>query len=101
MSQSPPSAASSTNFEEIFSASLEEYKKRTKKDIASHPLAAQLQSCKTPGAISDLLQAQAPAFDKSQSSHQNLTKWLGPTVNVLCSFSATLGSGVGLVITRG
>ena len=99
MSQSPPSTTSSSNFEEIFRASLEAYKKKTK-DIASHPLANQLQSCDSPGAILDLLQAQAQAFDKSQSADENLKKWLDPTVNVLCSFSAILGGGVGLVITR-
>jgi hypothetical protein len=97
MSQSPPSTPSSPNFEEIFRAALEAYKKQTK-DFASHPLATQLQSCDSPGAILDLLQAQV---DKSQSADEKLTKWLDPTVNVLCSFSAILGGGVGLVITRG
>jgi hypothetical protein len=29
-----------------------------------------------------------------------LTKWLNPTVNVLYSFSATLGGGVGMVCLR-
>ena len=94
MSQSPP-----TNFEEVFRASLEVYKEKTK-HIASHPLATQLQSCNSPRAILDLLKAQAQAIDKSQSADGNLTKWLDPTINVLCSFSTILGGGVGLVISR-
>ena len=91
-------ATSSTNFEPIFTAALEEYKKQTKKDIASHPLAIQLQSCESPSAILAVLLAQVQAFDKSQSADEKLTKWLDPTVNVLYSFSVILGDAVGLVI---
>jgi len=101
MSKIPPSTASSISFEEIFRVSLEAYRNKTKKDIASHPLATQLKSCDSPSAILDLLQAQAKAFDKSQSADEKLTKWLDPIVNVLCKFSAILGDAVGLVIARG
>ncbi|KAI9441063.1 hypothetical protein BJY52DRAFT_1378164 [Lactarius psammicola] len=97
MPQIPPSSASSASFEETFRVSLEAYRNKTKKDIASHPLAAQLKSCDSPSAILDLLQAQAKAFDKSQSADENLTKWLDPTVNVLCKFSAVLGDAVAMV----
>jgi hypothetical protein len=100
MSQIPSSTAPPTNFEEIFRTSLEVYEAKTKKDITSHPLAAQLQSCASPSAILALLQAQAKASDKSQTANEKLTKWLDPTVNVLCSFSAILGNAVGLVIAR-
>lgn len=96
-----PSTASSTSFEEIFRTSLEAYEKKTKKIITSHPLAAQLQSCASPGAVLDLLQAQAKASDKSHAFNERLTKWLDPTVNVLCSFSGILGDAVGQVIARG
>jgi hypothetical protein len=103
MSQVPPSSTSSTTFETIFTAALEEYKKQTKKDIASHPLAAQLKTCESPSAILTVLRAQVQAFDKSQleRADEKLTKWLDPTVNVLYAFSAILGDAVGLVIARG
>ncbi len=97
MSQVTPTAASSTNFESIFRTALQAYEKQTKKDIASHPLAAQLQSCNTPNAILSVLQAQVQVFNQSRSADERLTKWLNPTVNVLCAFSATLGQGVGMV----
>ena len=100
MSQIPSNSASNTSFETIFNAALEDYEKRTKKDIASHPLAAQLKSCDSPSAILAILRAQVEASDKSQSTDERLTKWLDPTVNVLCAFSAVLGDAVGLVITR-
>jgi hypothetical protein len=100
MSQIPSPTAPPPNFEEIFRTSLEAYETQTKKDITSHPLAAQLQSCASPNDILALLQAQAKASDKSQTANEKLTKWLDPTVNVLCSFSAILGNAVGLVIAR-
>ncbi|KAH8977714.1 hypothetical protein EDB92DRAFT_1808292, partial [Lactarius akahatsu] len=84
------------DFGKIFGAALEAYRKQTRNDIASHPLANQLQSCDSPGAILAILRTQVRAFDQSQSADERLTKWLDPTVNVLYAFSATLGEGVGL-----
>ena len=97
MSQLPSISTSSKNFETIFSAALKVYKKQTKKDIASHPLATELQSCDSSSAILAVLRAQVQIFDQSQGADENLTKWLDPTVNVLFAFSATLGNGVGVV----
>ncbi|KAN0141970.1 hypothetical protein V8E53_000432, partial [Lactarius tabidus] len=93
MSQFSSTSASSTNFETIFAVALKEYTKRTKRDIASHSLAAELQSCDSPDAILAMLQK----FGKSTSTNEKWMKWVDPTVNVLYAFSVTLGSGVGLV----
>ena len=95
MSAVPSTSTSSTRFEAIFTAALKEYKKQTKTDIASHPLATQLQSCDSSSAIIAVLRTQVQTFDKD--SDERWTKWLDPTVNVLFAFSATLGSGVGVV----
>jgi hypothetical protein len=97
MSKVPSTATSSTNFETIFTAASEEYKKQTKKDLASHPLATQLQACDSSSAILAVLRTQIQTFDQSQSPDEKWTKWLDPTVNVLYAFSVTLGSGVGVV----
>ncbi|KAI9454246.1 hypothetical protein BJY52DRAFT_1225217 [Lactarius psammicola] len=99
MSQVLATATSSTNFEAIFTSALRAYKKQTKKDIASHPLAAQLQTCDSPESILSVLQAQVQVFDQSRSADERFTKWLDPTVNVLYAFSATLGQGVGTVFS--
>jgi hypothetical protein len=72
----------------------------TKQDLASHPLLPRLQSCNSPEAIFTVLREQTPEFDLSQNSDEDLTKWVTPTVNVLYSFSATLGGVVGLVNIR-
>jgi hypothetical protein len=99
MSQVPTTSTTSTNFETIFTAALNAYKKQTKKDIASHPLATELQSCDSSSAIIAILRSQVQNFDQSQGADdsETWTKWLDPTVNVLFAFSATLGNGVGVV----
>src|SRR5258708_17191493 len=79
MSQVSHPAASSTNFETNFAAALAEYQRQTTKNIASHPLAAQLKSCESPSAILAVLRAQVQIFDKSQGADEKLTKWLDPT----------------------
>ncbi len=96
--QVPHTATASTNFDTIFRVALEAYKKQTKEDITSHPLAAQLKTCDTPRAILDVLRSQVQVFDQAQGSGDDkLTKWLDPTVNVLFAFSVTLNNVIGLV----
>ena len=97
VTQVPSTSALSTNFENIFFDALKAYKKQTKKDIASHPLATQLKSCDSSGAIIAILRTQVQSFDQSQGADERWTKWLDPTINVLFAFSVTLGNGVGVV----
>ena len=98
MSQAPSSSTtSSPNFQPIFNAALKAYKKKTKKDLLVHPLAAQLQACNSPNDILVVLQDKVKEFDESRSADERLSRWLSPTINVLYAFSATLGQGVGLV----
>ncbi|KAH9988615.1 hypothetical protein BJV77DRAFT_732211 [Russula vinacea] len=93
---STSTGTSQSNFVSIFNAALETYKRKTKKDLASHPLLPTLQSCDSPEAVLTVLREQIPAFSQSQDGDDALTKWVTPTVNVLYAFSATLGQGVGL-----
>ena len=90
-------AASDSCFQSIFRAALKSYQKQTKTDLLAHPLVSQLQSCNSTTAILALLQDQVREFDKLHSGDERLIKWLGPTVNVLCAFSAAVSGGVGLV----
>ena len=100
MSQIQPrtsSSSSSSSFQSVLNAALEEYEKKTKTKLLAHPLAAQLQSCDSSAAILSVLQNIIQQFDRRRSSDERLSNWLGPTVNVLYAFSSTLGQGVGLV----
>ncbi len=100
MSLTQSAAASSSNFELVINNALNKYKKRTKKDLLTHPLSAQLHTCDTPAAILTILQEQVQELGQSRSNDDRWLKWLDPTVNVLFAFSGTLGAGVSLVCCR-
>ena len=100
MSQTPTPAISTSNYQVILDNALNAYKKKTKKDLRSHPLLPKLQSCNSPNAVLVVLQEQIPVFDQSHgtsSTSDRLTKWLNPTVNVLYAFSKAIGASIGLV----
>ena len=98
MSAIPSTSISHSNFEFNFNTALETYRRKTKKDLTSHPLLPRLQSCDSPEAILTVLREQINGLNQSQNGDDGLTKWVTPTVNVLYAFSATLGQGVGQVI---
>ena len=91
------SSSSSTNFQLVINNALDKYKKRTKHDLITHPLAAQIQSCNSPSAILVILRQQVQDLGQSQSSDERWSKWLDPTVNVIYVLSSTLAAGVSLV----
>ena len=88
---------STSNFAAIFDAASHEYKCLTKKDLATHPLAAAIEGYNSPDAILNVFRKQASAFDKFRKGDDKLMEWLTPIVNILFTFSGTLGEGVGLV----
>ena len=87
-------ASSSSDFQSIIDNALDKYKKRTKNDLTSHPLATRLQSCNSPTAIVAVLQQ---LVQDSSSSDGRWSRWLDPTVNVIYALSSTVAAGVGLV----
>ncbi|KAH9046670.1 hypothetical protein EDB84DRAFT_630663 [Lactarius hengduanensis] len=101
MSQTP--STSTSNFRAVFVSALREYEKKTKTDLHTHPLATQLQSCRSSSDIIAVLHDKVNEFDQSrshnESKNERLSSWLGPTINVLYAFSATLGEGVGLIFS--
>ncbi|KAI9443859.1 hypothetical protein H4582DRAFT_1846232, partial [Lactarius indigo] len=95
-SKTPATTPSSSNFKIIFEKAIKEYNKKTKHDLTAHPLATQLQPCDSPAAILTILQEQVDQFKQSRTADERLHKWLNPTINVLYTFSQTLGEGIGL-----
>jgi len=96
MSQTPTATTSSSNYQSIFDNAIQAYNKKTKKDLRSHPLLDKLQNCDSPDAVLSMLYEQIPGFDHSRGTDDKLTKWLSPTVNVLCTFSGVIGGGISL-----
>ncbi|KAH9019610.1 hypothetical protein EDB84DRAFT_612147 [Lactarius hengduanensis] len=97
MSTSLQPSSSTPNYHPIFEKALKEYKKKTGKEISTHPLAEEINGCSSIEAVLAVLQGKANELNQSQSSDERLTKWLTPTVNVLNALSSTLGEGVGTV----
>ena len=98
MSNDPSPSTSRSSLDTIFNGALRAYKKKTGKDITSHPLATELQSCDSPDTILAVLRKQIPTPGQSKNGDENFAKCLIPTVNVLYTLSDALGEGAGLVI---
>ena len=57
-SAATPTSQSAGNFVSIFNAALESYRRKTKKDLVSHPLLPSLQSCESPEGVLAVLREQ-------------------------------------------
>ena len=97
MSTGQKASPTTLNFQPILDKALKEYKRKTGKELTTHPLADEIKDCSSPDAILTVLRGKANELNQSQSSDERLTKWLTPTVNVLNALSVTLGQGVGMV----
>ena len=97
-SQTP--STPSSNLNSILEATLSEYQKKTGSELLEHPLAAEMKQCDSIGAFSALLQGQAREFQQFRNGDQRLMKWIDPMVNVLTTFSESLG-GVASIVRPG
>jgi hypothetical protein len=81
----------------ILETALNEYRKNTGQDLIAHPLSDELQRCDSVDGILAILQRQAESLGRLRDGNQGIMKWVRSSVNILCSISATLGDGAGLV----
>jgi hypothetical protein len=100
MSREPSKTPSKSNYQLIFDNALATYKKKTGKDIISDPLLRRLESCDSPDTVLAVLREKVPGFEQIGGSNDTSTKWLNPTVNVLYTFSSTIGGAASLVGLR-
>ena len=91
------SSISTSNFAPIFRAACDEYKTLTGQDLYTHPFAQELDHCDSADSILNVLREQAQVSLKRRKDHEKLVASLNPVINVLFTFSATLGEGIGLV----
>ena len=76
---------------------LNEYKNMTGEELLDHPLATKLRRCNSVDDIKVIIQDQAKAFQQFRSGNHKLMKWINPVVDVLYTFSDTLGGVAGMV----
>lgn len=101
MSTNLQASTSTLHFQPIFDKALKEYRRKTGKELSTHPLADEIKGCDSPEAILTLLRGKANELNGSQSRDERLTKWLTPTVNILIALSASFGQGIGTVSSAG
>ena len=87
----------SSSFTSILDAALSEYKRTTGTELLEHPLATEVKRCDSIGAISAILQGQAREFQRFRDGDPRLMKWISPMVDVLSTFSGTLGGVASIV----
>jgi hypothetical protein len=92
----------SVQFPEIFEAALEEYTKKTEKDIKSDPLFAKLQDCNSSDAVLKVLEEQGLAFGRYRKGDWKiqLMERLKPIVEILYRFSTRDDLKEGMVSVR-
>ena len=98
MSQSSSSSA----FQALFDAALQDYKDKTGNTLNDHPIAKQLEKCESVNSITSILQEQAQNFREFRENDGKLMKAINSSVDVLCapSISSALNVAIGLVVRR-
>jgi hypothetical protein len=93
-----PYHSGSTRFREIFEAALRTYQTTTGVTLTEHPLAIQVQSCRSVESIATRLKDEARAFGNLQGS-DTIMKSIESTVSILSTLpvTTTLGEASGLV----
>ena len=79
------------------SRALHEYKNKTGEELLDRPLATEVRRCDSVDAIKAIFQGQAKAFQQFRDGDHRLMKWIDPVVDVLYTFSDTLGGVAGMV----
>ena len=98
MSQS----SSSSSFQPLFNAALQDYAKKTGTKLDDHPLAKQLEHCDSVDSISSVLQEHAQRFHEFRGEDGKIMTSLKSTVHILytLSTSAVLVEGIGIVCSK-
>ncbi|KAN0105772.1 hypothetical protein V8E52_010731 [Russula decolorans] len=97
MSQS----SSSSTFQALFNAALQDYKDKTGTSLIDHPFAKQLETCESVSSITSILQEQTQSFREFRENDGKLMKALNSSVGILCapSISSALNEAIGHVVS--
>ena len=97
----PNTTGPSLQFQDIFDAALREYRLKTGKDIATHPLTVEFNDCDSSDAVLRILEEQAHAFDEFLEGDRKdrLMSRLKPTFDILLGLSTSdvVVDGISLV----
>jgi hypothetical protein len=90
---------SSSSFQSLFIAALQDYETQTGTKLDEHPVAKQLKKCDTVDSVASVLQEQAQKFREFRGEDGKIMKSLKSAIHVLytLSTSTALGEGIGIV----
>jgi hypothetical protein len=90
---------SSSSFQGLFNAALQDYENQTGTRLVDHPFAKQFEACDSVDSITAILQEQAQIFREFRGDDGRPMKSLKCSIDVLHSLSTStvLGEGIGLV----
>jgi hypothetical protein len=94
---SHPVLMSSPNFQPILDAALDSYAKQTGIDLAKHPSASNLQNCRSPDDVLQILSERESAFKDYRDQYRNLIDRVRPVVKAVHALSVVLGEIAGFV----
>lgn len=90
--------ASSSQFQVVFDAALNEYSRKAGKAIDSDPLTVELRTCRSSNEIYEVLQEQTQKFNEFRNGDRavQIMRKLKPTVDILIKLSngGVLGQGI-------
>jgi len=95
--QNARSPAPADNFLATFDAALDQYWRVTGQRLDTHTFAARSDNWHSPQTISDALRLGTQALNIFRQGDERLMAWLDPVVDILFTFSATLGERIVLV----
>ena len=82
----------SLSFQQILDAALADYNTQVGIDLAKHPLADRIRSCRSPNDVLKLLEDKANEFKDFRAGNRKLLDWLSPVVQIVHTLSAVLGA---------
>ena len=93
-------SSSSSTFQDLFNAALQNYKDKTGNTLTDHPIAKQLETCESVSSITTILQEQAQSFREFRENDGKLMKALNSSVAILCthSINSALKDAIGMVV---
>ena len=91
------SSTTSSSFQPILAAALDNYSSQTGIDLTKHASAEQFQNCDSPDDVLQLLLERESAFADYRNKYRKLIDCLRPVVQVVHAISNVLGEAAGLV----
>ena len=91
------SSTTSSSFQAILAAALDNYSNQTGIDLTKHSSSEQFQNCYSPDDVLQLLLERESAFTDYRNKYRKLIDSLRPVVQVVHAISSILGEAAGLV----